>query len=129
MNEAGTPTEAGSAVDAAAPVRAPVTYLDGTSSRRRNVELKLTSEACEILADDAVIASWPYADIRRADGPTGTLRVMCVSAPLLARLEIRDRRLPPNSNAAVQRWTRICRAPKASRPSSRGRPRPSSRLC
>jgi Zn-dependent protease with chaperone function len=90
LTEAGTPIEAGSAADAAAPVRAPVTYLDGTSSRRRNVELKLAGEACEILEGDAVIATWPYADVRRADGPAGTLRVMCVSAALLARLEIRD---------------------------------------
>ncbi len=46
--------------------------------------------ACEILDGEDVIAAWPYADIRRADGPAGTLRTMCVSAPLLARLEIRD---------------------------------------
>jgi Zn-dependent protease with chaperone function len=93
LSEAGTPIEAGSAVDAAAPVRAPVTYLDGTSSRRRDVDLKLAAQACEILEDDAVVASWPYADIRRADGPVGILRAMCVSAPLLARLEIRDQAL------------------------------------
>jgi Zn-dependent protease with chaperone function len=53
------------------------------------VALKLT-DRCEILDGEDVIASWPYADIRRADGPTGTLRLMCLSAPLLARLEIRD---------------------------------------
>jgi predicted Zn-dependent protease len=81
--------QAGSATDTAPPARAPVTYLDGTSSRRRNVELKLAAEACEILEGDAVIASWSYSDIRRVDGPAGTLRAMCVSAPLLARLEIR----------------------------------------
>ena len=45
---------------------------------------------CEILEDDAVVASWPYADIRRADGPAGLLRLMCASGPLLARLEVRD---------------------------------------
>jgi len=76
-------------IDAAAPTRAPVTFLDGASSRRRDVSLRL-NEACEILEGDAVIASWPYADIRRADGPAGQLRAMCVSAPLLARLEIRE---------------------------------------
>ena len=31
-----------------------------------------------------------YADIRRADSPSGTLRVTCLTAPSLARLEIRD---------------------------------------
>jgi Zn-dependent protease with chaperone function len=81
--------QTGAADDAAAPARAPVTFLDGSSSRRRDVQLRL-AEVCEILDGDEVIASWPYADIRRADGPAGTLRAMCVSAPLLARLEVRD---------------------------------------
>lgn len=78
-----------SATDGAPPARAPVTYLDGTSSRRRDVSLKL-AERCEVLDGEERVAAWPYADIRRADGPAGTLRVMCISAPLLARLEIRD---------------------------------------
>jgi Zn-dependent protease with chaperone function len=89
LSEPRTFMQAGSTADAAAPVRAPVTYLDGTSSRRRNVQLRL-ADRCEILDGDDVVAAWPYADIRRADGPAGTLRVMCASAPLLARLEIRD---------------------------------------
>jgi Zn-dependent protease with chaperone function len=89
LSETENFTPAGAASDAIAPGRAPVTYLDGTSSRRRNVELKL-ADLCEILEGAEVLASWPYADMRRADGPAGTLRVMCVSAPLLARLEIRD---------------------------------------
>lgn len=76
-------------IDEAAPTRAPVTFLDGTSSRRRDVTLKLAA-TCEIRDGEDVIANWPYADMRRADGPTGTLRLMCISAPLLARLEIRD---------------------------------------
>jgi Zn-dependent protease with chaperone function len=73
----------------ASPVRAPVSYLDGTSSRRRDVTLRFAT-ACEILEDGAVVGSWPYTDMRRVDGPTGTLRLMCTSAPLLARLEVRD---------------------------------------
>jgi Zn-dependent protease with chaperone function len=76
-------------IDEAAPARAAVTFLDGSSSRRRDVTLKL-AETCEVLDGEDVIAKWPYADMRRADGPTGTLRLMCISAPLLARLEIRD---------------------------------------
>jgi Zn-dependent protease with chaperone function len=76
-------------IDQASPGRAPVIYLDGTSSRRRAVTLRF-SIACEIREGDAVVASWPYADMRRVNGPTGTLRLMCTSAPLLARLEVRD---------------------------------------
>ena len=89
MSDPGYPMQAGAATDAAAPARAPVTYLDGTSSRRRDVGLRL-ADRCEILDGDQVVAAWPYADIRRVDGPAGTLRVMCASASLLARLEIRD---------------------------------------
>ena len=76
-------------IDEAAPTRPAVTFLDGTSSRRRDVTLKL-ADVCEVLDGETVVASWPFADLRRADGAVGTLRLMCISAPLLARLEIRD---------------------------------------
>jgi predicted Zn-dependent protease len=33
---------------------------------------------------------WAYADIRRADGPSGVLRLTCLTAAALARLAIRD---------------------------------------
>jgi Zn-dependent protease with chaperone function len=89
LSEPGNVVSDAPAIDGSAPARAPVTYLDGTSSRRRDVSLRL-ADRCEILDGEELIASWPYADIRRADGPAGTLRAMCVSAPLLARLEIRD---------------------------------------
>jgi Zn-dependent protease with chaperone function len=89
LSEPGNVVSDALAIDGTPPVRAPVTYLDGTSSRRRDASLRL-ADRCEILDGEELIASWPYADIRRADGPTGTLRAMCVSAPLLARLEIRD---------------------------------------
>jgi Zn-dependent protease with chaperone function len=89
LSEPGNVVSDALAIDGTAPARAPVTYLDGTSSRRRDVSLRL-ADRCEILDGEELIASWPYADIRRADGPAGTLRAMCVSAPLLARLEIRD---------------------------------------
>jgi Zn-dependent protease with chaperone function len=102
----------GSANDAAAPARAPVTWLDGTSSRRRDVTLRL-AEACQILEGADVLASWPYADIRRADGPAGTLRVMSVSAPLLARLEIRE-------PALAAELERRCRALDADLPGAKG---------
>ncbi len=64
-------------------------YFDGTSSKRRTVALCL-GEMLEIEEDGQRIAAWPYADIRRADSPSGKLRLACISAPALARLEIRD---------------------------------------
>ena len=63
-------------------------YFDGTSNRKRNVTLRL-SDALEIVEDGAVIATWPYDDVRRADGRKA-LRLQCVSALPLARLEISD---------------------------------------
>lgn len=111
MSDPGTSTPAGSARNAAAPAPAQVTYLDGTSSRRRNVALRL-ADRCEILDGTEVVASWPYADIRRADGPAA-LRVMCVSAPPLARLEIRDA-------ALAAELERRCPALDADLPGARG---------
>src|SRR5882724_10285464 len=67
----------------------PVVYFDGTSSRRRLATL-VFGEALEVDSGDGSLARWAYADIRRADSARGTLRVSCVNAPLLARLEIRD---------------------------------------
>jgi Zn-dependent protease with chaperone function len=69
--------------------RSPVIYFDGTSSRRHTVTLGFNGEL-EIEADQHRLATWPYADIRRADSPAGTLRLTCLAAPVLARLEIRD---------------------------------------
>jgi Zn-dependent protease with chaperone function len=67
----------------------PVIYFDGASSRRRAVALAFADQL-DISEDDHKIAVWPYADIRRADSPPGTLRLTCLTAPALARLEIRD---------------------------------------
>jgi Zn-dependent protease with chaperone function len=67
----------------------PAIFFDGTSSRRRAATL-VFSYALEIRSDDGVLARWAYADIRRADSPSGTLRLSCQTAPALARLEIRD---------------------------------------
>jgi Zn-dependent protease with chaperone function len=64
-------------------------YFDGTSSRRRMVTLEF-NDRLEINEYEHTLAAWPYADIRRADSPSGTLRVTCAAAPALARLEIRD---------------------------------------
>jgi len=64
-------------------------YFDGKSSRRRTVTLHFT-DRLEIRDGDAVLAAWAYADIRRADGPSGMLRLTALTAPALARLEVRD---------------------------------------
>jgi Zn-dependent protease with chaperone function len=64
-------------------------YFDGTSSRRHAVTLAF-HDRLEINADDQTFAIWSYADIRRADSPSGTLRLTCLTAPALARVEIRD---------------------------------------
>jgi Zn-dependent protease with chaperone function len=72
-----------------APAPAPVLLFDGTSSRRHPVSVAV-SDRLEIRKGYELIAAWPYPDIRRADGPAGVLRLACVSAPPLARLEVRD---------------------------------------
>ena len=64
-------------------------YFDGVSSRRRTVTLRL-SDRLEIGEDGQALAAWDYSDIRRVDGPSGMLRLSSLSAPALARLEIRD---------------------------------------
>lgn len=63
-------------------------FYDGTSNRRRQVTLRLAG-ALGIVENGAVIATWPYADLRRADGRKA-LRLSCVSALPLARLEVSD---------------------------------------
>ncbi|SEC90209.1 M48 family metallopeptidase [Bradyrhizobium erythrophlei] len=67
-------------------------FFDGASNRRRLVALKL-SDALEIREDGELRARWAFADIRRADSPSGLLRLSCLTAPALARLEIRDAQL------------------------------------
>src|SRR5689334_14165234 len=66
-----------------------VVYFDGTSNRHHTATLAF-SDALEIAVGGESMATWAYADIRRADSAPGTLRVFCQSAPPLARLEIRD---------------------------------------
>ena len=85
----------------AGPGGGPAIYFDGLSSRRQEVVVAF-KEALEITADGlspvssqvssqvSSSVSWAYSDIRRADSGPGTLRVACLSAPSLARLEIRD---------------------------------------
>ena len=65
-------------------------FYDGASSRRHLVKLTLHPQQVEISEGGTVLAAWPFADIRRADTAVGILRLACVSAPSLARLEVRD---------------------------------------
>ena len=64
-------------------------YFDGKSNQRRVVTL-LFADRLEIREDGTALAAWVYADIRRADGPSGMLRLSSLTAPALARLEVRD---------------------------------------
>jgi Zn-dependent protease with chaperone function len=64
-------------------------YFDGTSNRRRAVTLRL-ADRLEISEGETTLGAWAYADIRRADSPPSMLRLSCVTAPALARLEVRD---------------------------------------
>ena len=64
-------------------------FLDGRSNRKRGVTLRLGG-GLDIFEGETVTESWPYDAVRRADGPPQMLRLSCVSALPLARLEIAD---------------------------------------
>jgi Zn-dependent protease with chaperone function len=74
---------------ASPPPKPSAVYFDGLSNRRHIVSLAF-NDGLEIHEDDRTLARWSYADIRLADSPAGILRVTCLAAPALARLEIRD---------------------------------------
>jgi Zn-dependent protease with chaperone function len=68
----------------------PTIYFDGSSSRRHVVTLTFGQHLLIQDAEGATLASWAFGDLRRADAPSGILRLGNVTAPPLARLEIRD---------------------------------------
>lgn len=78
---------------------APGNFFDGTSNQRHPVELELR-QSLIISEHGRVIATWAFGSIRRADGPPGFLRLSCVDAPVLARLEIADPALAAHVAAA-----------------------------
>ena len=78
--------------DDASPKDNATLYFDGMSNRRRIVSLTL-GDALEIREDGAAPVNWAYDDIRQTDSPAGMLRVNSLSAPPLARLEIRSEAL------------------------------------
>jgi Zn-dependent protease with chaperone function len=77
-------------------------YFNGLSSRRRLVTLGF-ADRLELREPDQPKVAWPYDDIRRADSPAGILRLSCLSAPALARLEIRDPALAAELTARCPR--------------------------
>lgn len=66
-----------------------VIFYDGSSSRKRSVTLQFGA-TLDIVEDGAIIASWAYDNIRRAEGRSDVLRLSAIGAPELARLEIHD---------------------------------------
>ena len=71
----------------------PAVFFDGRSSRRRIVALAFNDrlEIADPAAPDGLpLAVWPYDAMRRVDSPEGALRLACMMAPPLARLELRD---------------------------------------
>ena len=76
------------AVPAPAPERSAI-FFNGESSRRRPVTVTF-AHALELREAVNSTVGWRYDDIRRVDSPSGILRLSCLSAPALARLEIRD---------------------------------------
>jgi Zn-dependent protease with chaperone function len=64
-------------------------FLDGRSNRKRSVTLRFAN-GLDIAEQDAVIESWPFDQVRRADGPPAMLRLSCATALPLARLEVSD---------------------------------------
>jgi hypothetical protein len=64
-------------------------YFDGRSNQRRKVTLDFGS-ALDIRENDAFLTAWAYGEIRRLDAPEGMLRLRAITAPELARLELRD---------------------------------------
>src|SRR6188768_2134448 len=66
-------------------------YFDGTSSARHEVTVEAVPEVLRILRHDgALIAAWPYGDLRQQTAPEHLMRLRRSGGPELARLEIRD---------------------------------------
>lgn len=83
------PMDSGAREVPSSPSGGPAIYFDGTSSQRRAVTLRF-ADRLELSEGERTLGMWAYADIRRADSPPSTLRLSCVTAPTLARLEVRD---------------------------------------
>jgi Zn-dependent protease with chaperone function len=73
-------------------------YFDGYVERRRAVQLAF-GPALEIVEGGALLAAWPYAEVRRLPPPGGVMRLTALGAPKGARLEIDD----PQTQADIAR--------------------------
>lgn len=89
-------------------------FFDGKSNRRRNVTLQL-GPTLEIFENGALVASWPWDWIRRADSPKTRLRLRCANAEPLARLDIQNEDLAQRIEA---RCTRLDMADNGERQST-----------
>jgi len=65
-------------------------YFNGRSNRKRTATLSLATAGLEIVEDGMLVDVWPYASMRRADGPREVLRLRSVTALPLSRLEVFD---------------------------------------
>src|SRR5437868_11814272 len=90
----------------------PAVYFDGKTNRKRTVTLRIGG-GVEIVEQDRIVDIWPYGEVRRADGPPNVLRLSCVAALPLARLEIAD-------EAAKAAVVLHCAALDAARPGRSG---------
>ncbi len=64
-------------------------FFDGYVERRRAVSL-VFGPALEITENGALVAAWPYAEVRRLPPPGGVMRLKALGAPKGAWLEIDD---------------------------------------
>ena len=62
-------------------------YFDGSTSRQHLVSLRF-DDGLILVEDGEVIAKWRFTNMRRFDAPPGLLRLGCIGAARLARLEI-----------------------------------------
>jgi Zn-dependent protease with chaperone function len=92
----------------------PAIYFDGVTSRKHAVAL-IFGTHLEISEDGVVVASWGYDELRAVDGGPGGLRLKCVSALPLARLDVSD----PAAQAEIRARARFLDIEHGSRQTGR----------
>lgn len=86
-------------------------FYDGLTARRRTVMVAIDGEFVTITDNDAVLARWPFGDLRIQGAPTGSLRLSAIGAPDLARLELAAGAL---ADEILRRSPHIVKAARAS---------------
>lgn len=72
-------------------VTGPGLYFDGASSARHDVTVEAAPQAVRMFdANGALMAEWPYAELRAQSAPDKLMRLRRAGGPELARLELRD---------------------------------------